>query len=69
MRIGKRLHCLLHGHRYYGCEMPTIDNSKTLHLQRICIHCGKRNELKTRVFLGKWIDMLPGVGKKGERHG
>lgn len=68
MRIGKRLHCLLHGHRYYGYEVPTIDNSKTLHLKRICIHCGKRNELKTRAFFGKWIAMLPGSDKIGGRH-
>lgn len=69
MRIGKRLHCLLHGHRYYGYSIPTVDGSGTMDLPQICIHCGKRRELRTRSFLGQWFGMLPGSQKEGERHG
>ena len=66
MRIAKRLYCLRHGHRYYGYEVPKVDNSGTMDLPQVCIHCGKQRRLRTRAFLGQWIKMLPGSMKEGE---
>ena len=68
MRLCKRLHCLRHGHRYFGYAMPKVDNNGCMYLQRICIHCGKLKVLRTGVFLGHWFPMLPGSMKKEERH-
>lgn len=68
MRLAKRLHCLGHGHRYYGYAIPKVDNSGMMDLPQICIHCGKRRVLRTRAFFGQWFDMLPGLLKKGGRH-
>ena len=68
MRIGKRLHCLRHGHRYFGYAAPTVDKGGCMHLQRICIHCGKLKVLRTGDFIGHWFPMLPGLMKEGEQN-
>lgn len=53
MKLGKKLHCLLRGHRYCGIAMP-----KRGELPMMCVHCGKQKTRNLLASMGKWVPMV-----------
>ena len=53
MKLGKKLHCLLHGHKYHGIAMP-----KCCELPMMCVHCGKQKTRNLLTSMGKWVPMV-----------